>query len=57
MLGLGLCVNSNATGVGFIRGAATAIFDSYESRVLSDGGVVEGEYCFIRSVFLLGVRS
>ena len=57
MLGFGLSLSLNTTGAGFLRGAAQAIYDSYYTRVTADGGVVEGEYCFERAVFLLGVRS
>jgi hypothetical protein len=57
MLGVGLSVNLNTTGAGFLRGGAQAIYNSYYARVTADGGVVEGEYCFERAVFLLGVRG
>jgi hypothetical protein len=57
MIGLGLSVSLTPSGAGFLRGAAQAIYDSYYTRVTADGGVVEGEYCFERAVFLLGVRS
>lgn len=57
MIGLGLSVSLTPSGAGFLRGAAQLIFNDYYNRVTADGGTVEGESCFERAVFLLGVRN
>ena len=57
MLGLGLSVSLTPSGAGFLRGAAQLIYNDYYNRVTADGGTVEGESCFERAVFLLGVRN
>lgn len=57
MLGLGLSVSLTSSGAGFLRGAAQLIYNDYYNRVTADGGTVEGDSCFERSVFLLGVRN
>jgi hypothetical protein len=57
MLGLGLIVSLTPSGAGFLRGAAQLIYNDYYNRVTADGGTVEGESCFERAVFLLGVRN
>jgi hypothetical protein len=58
MLGLGLGLTKGG-GV-FLSAASKAaklIYNDYYSRVTADGGTVEGESCFERAVFLLGVRT
>jgi hypothetical protein len=57
MIGLGLSISLTPSGAGFLRGAAQLIYNDYYSRVTADGGTVEGESCFERAVFLLGVRN
>ena len=57
MLGLGLSISFTPSGAGFLRGAAQLIYNDYYNRVTADGGTVEGESCFERAVFLLGVRN
>jgi len=57
MIGLGLSVSLTPSGAGFLRGAAQIIYNAYYNRVTADGGTVEGESCFERAVFLLGVRN
>ena len=57
MIGLGLSVSLTPSGAGFLRGAAQLIYNDYYNRVTADGGTVEGESCFERAVFLLGVRN
>jgi hypothetical protein len=55
MIGLGLSISLTPSGAGFLRGAAQLIYNDYYNRVTADGGTVEGESCFERAVFLLGV--
>jgi hypothetical protein len=57
MLGLGLSISFTPSGAGFIRTGADLLFNDYYNRVTADGGTVEGEACFERAVFLLGVRT
>ena len=57
MIGLGLSISLTPSGAGFLRGAAQLIYNDYYNRVTADGGTVEGESCFERAVFLLGVRN
>jgi len=57
MIGLGLSVSLTPSGAGFLREAAQLIYNDYYNRVTADGGTVEGESCFERAVFLLGVRN
>jgi hypothetical protein len=57
MIGLGLSISLTPSGTGFLRGAAQLIYNDYYNRVTADGGTVEGESCFERAVFLLGVRN
>jgi hypothetical protein len=57
MIGLGLSISLTPSGAGFLRGSAQLIYNDYYNRVTADGGTVEGESCFERAVFLLGVRN